>query len=128
MKSRIKNGLGRVLGTINPHYLSFLAGVTVSAAIEIYINMLWSDRVRYPSGVVASSAMLLLSSILMTSLSLNLQTFRDLVLENPEFLSAKARKEFHQELISRSFWRLTTLTLLSVAAAGIGLLTLGLAL
>lgn len=100
----------------------------VSAAIELYINMLLSDRLRWPYSHLGSS-FLLLSSILLTSLSLNLQALRELAItQSPGFLKPSERESIHLKLISHSLGRLIVFAVLSVVSVGIGILFLGFAI
>jgi hypothetical protein len=128
MRSQIKHRIAVGFKVLNPNYISFLAGIIVSAAIEIYFNMLWADKVVRPSGVLASSALLLLSSILLMRLSLHLQSLYEPIVQAPKVLGPGEREAIHLELITQSLGQLVIHALLSIATASIGMLLLWFAL
>jgi len=126
MRSRISHQLAILFQTLNPNYLSFVAGVVVSAAINIYTGVLLSDMLSRPAEpVIVSSILLLISSFFLTSLSLSLQSLRELAItQAPEFLSTSEQHAIHLRLISGRLSRLIKLLSVSVITSGVGLLLL----
>ena len=124
MASPRKSRFAAIYKTINPNYLSFLAGIVVSAAISTYTNMLWADKTKQSAGVVLSSILLVASAIFITSISLNLQSMRDTVAQSPEFLTSEEREAIHTKMILQFRTRLIVLTFFAIVTALGGLFVL----
>lgn len=124
MASQRKSLFAAIYKTVNPNYLSFLAGIIVSTAINIYTNMLWAGKSQQSTGVVVSSILLIASALLITSISLNLQTMRDTVAQSPQFLASEDRESIHTKMVLKSRAPLIALTFLAIITAIGGLLML----
>lgn len=124
MKSQKTKSLLDILKSINPNYFSFISGITVSLALNIYVSMLWATKPVSILGVLASCILLIASAFFFVSLSLELQSLRELSLTgSPDFLNERERDAIYNKLISQSskklYWNfslslITTLTGLTI--------------
>lgn len=117
MAFRRRFSIEAVFRTINPNYLSFLAGIVVSAAINVYTNMLWANKTNQSAGVVMSSILLVASAIFITSVSIHLQSIRDDIAQTPTFLTSEEREAIHLQMILQLRTRLIVLTVFALATA-----------
>lgn len=122
MTERVSN----VIRLIPPDYMIFTSGILVSAAINIYTDVFLSTPLSASANrVILSATSFLLSSLFLMILSLNLQSLRELALEqSPRFIEFETRKELHTELIAKRLTRLVILLSFSVATALFGILVL----
>ena len=123
MSLSTRSRIAKVLRIINPNYISFLAGVIVSAGIGVYMELLGPNALRWLNGVVGGS-LLLFSSLFLTSLSLSLQEIHDLVAKSP--LPPQEQETFHQKLIIKSLRRFVSLSISSIALFVLGMIVLAL--
>lgn len=122
----VKDWLIAFFQKIEPSYLSFLAGILTSAAINIYTDVFLSEKLPTAFAIVMLSfCLLLVSSVLFVSLSLNLQSLQQSALvEAPTTFSPKEREALHKRFINDQFQRLAILLVLSIIAAVVGMLLL----
>lgn len=125
MKLPSKNSLLKIVRAINPNYYSFISGITVSIALNVYTNMLWADKKGSVVGVLISCGLLIFSAFFLVSLSLELQTLRDLsITEAPNFLNEKERDSIYSKLLNQASKKILLLLLFSLVTGILGLVLL----
>jgi hypothetical protein len=125
MKFPSGKSLLKIVKIINPNYFSFISGITVSIALNVYTNMLWADKKESVVGVLISCALLILSAFFFVSLSLELQTLRELsAIDAPNFLNEKERDSIFSKLINQASKKMLLLVLFSMVTGILGLILL----
>jgi hypothetical protein len=108
---------------VDPSYLSFISGTVAAGAIEIIINLLFSEKARSIL-IFLSPIALLISSLYFIKLSMILQSISTSAIEND--IRGDNRREFINKNIDERTPLLIRILASSLATACVGIVVLGL--